>query len=87
MSSKIEILIPCFDEEECLPILFNKLQQVCTNIKGIKWRVILVNDGSTDNTLKISENQLELNSDWCEGIIINFSRKFVNCSNYTFIIN
>ncbi|WP_198410369.1 glycosyltransferase family 2 protein [Synechococcus sp. UW179B] len=76
MNTRIDLLVPCFNEEECLPRLFDRLRQVCSEIKGISWKVIIVNDGSSDNTLRISKDQLRLNGHWCEGIVINFSRNF-----------
>ena len=48
MNTRIDLLVPCFNEEECLPRLFDRLRQVCSEIKGISWKVIIVNDGSSD---------------------------------------
>ena len=50
---KISIVIPCFNEEENIPLIFNKLKEF-QNYKNIE--VILVNNGSTDKTYdKIKE--------------------------------
>ena len=76
MNSRIDILVPCLNEEECLPKLFNRLRQVCTKVKSIEWCVIIINDGSSDNTLSCSKYQLLKNKEWCDGIVINLSRNF-----------
>ena len=54
--SKIEIsaVVPVYNEEENLPLLIPKLVEVLSQIN--KWfEIILVDDGSTDESLKISK--------------------------------
>lgn len=71
----VSIIVPCFNEEENLPVLNQKLQSVFKNQMQGKYsfRVVFVNDGSTDESLlKIKELQKQFsNIDY-----ISFSRNF-----------
>lgn len=75
-ASSISILIPCFNEEECLPALFSRFVCIVQELKDCTWNIILVNDGSSDDTEKVAVRCLEANSHWCSGVAINFSRNF-----------
>lgn len=50
---KVSILIPCYNEEQSLPILYTALQKVMDEQSDFSWEILLVNDGSTDSTLDI----------------------------------
>ncbi len=50
---KVTILIPCYNEQETLMNLFEALEDLMGNNKKYDWEVLLINDGSTDNTLSI----------------------------------
>ena len=47
----ITILVPCYNEENSLDLFYDRLQGVLSNIGGYKVELLLINDGSTDNTL------------------------------------
>lgn len=47
----ITILVPCYNEENSLDLFFDRLQGVLENLREYKIEVLLVNDGSRDNTL------------------------------------
>lgn len=47
----ITILVPCYNEENSLDLFFERLQCVLANLREYKIKVLLVNDGSRDNTL------------------------------------
>lgn len=47
---KITILIPCYNEEESLPLLYSELKKLMDGEQDYEWEVLLVNDGSKDNT-------------------------------------
>ena len=47
----VTILIPCYNEENSLDVLYERLQNVITQIKTYDFQILLVNDGSKDNTL------------------------------------
>lgn len=47
----ITILIPCYNEEKSIDILYEHLQKIITRLQEYNFQVLLVNDGSKDNTL------------------------------------
>ena len=49
---KISIVVPCYNEEESLPLFYDAVEKVIKNMK-VEHEYIFVNDGSKDNTLKI----------------------------------
>ena len=50
---KISIIVPCYNEEEVLPLFYNEITRISNIMKEQYLEVIFVNDGSRDNTLKI----------------------------------
>ena len=51
---KVSIVIPVFNEEENVPILYRKLKEVLDSLP-YDYEIIFVNDGSTDGTGKVLE--------------------------------
>src|SRR5256885_2970409 len=49
----LSVVIPCFDEEESLPSLFESLLPVLEKATKGSWEVILVDDGSLDRTFDL----------------------------------
>lgn len=66
----LDIVVPCYNEEEMLQIFY---KEVSDNLKNIKWNVIFVNDGSNDNTLEVIK---ELENSYNNVKYISFSRNF-----------
>lgn len=50
---KISVLIPCYNEEASLPLLYPELVKVMDSCDSYDWEVLFVNDGSRDNTLAV----------------------------------
>jgi len=50
---KISIVVPCYNEQEVLPLFYEELNKVIKEIEHVELELILVNDGSKDNTLKV----------------------------------
>ena len=48
---KVSILIPCYNEEKSLPLLYPELVKLMDGNPGYEWELMFVNDGSTDDTL------------------------------------
>lgn len=48
---KVSILIPCYNEEKSLPLLYDELKKLMDNGTEYAWEVLFVNDGSQDKTL------------------------------------
>ncbi|HDM08494.1 MAG TPA: glycosyltransferase [Candidatus Omnitrophica bacterium] len=56
----ISVIIPIYNEEENIPLLYEELIQVLENI-GSDYEVIFVDDGSTDSSLEILKEIKERN--------------------------
>jgi glycosyltransferase involved in cell wall biosynthesis len=53
---KVSVLIPMYNEQEVLPALFERLNSLMDSQPNHDWEVLLVNDGSRDNTLVLAMN-------------------------------
>ena len=49
----VTILIPCYNEQASLPKLHEALTQLMSQHTQYQWQVLLINDGSKDNTLSV----------------------------------
>ena len=62
---KVSILIPAYNEEESLPLLYQELSKLmddeCLN-KAYAWEVLFVNDGSKDHTIEVIKNLRHVDS-------------------------
>ena len=68
---KLDIIVPAYNEEGNVKKLYEKIKDV---LKKEKFRIIFVNDGSTDDTYKILK---ELYKEDKERVrVVNFSRNF-----------
>ena len=45
MKELISIVVPCFNEQEALPIFYDTITPILKNL-GLKYEIILVDDGS-----------------------------------------
>ena len=50
---KISIIIPCYNEEYALPMLFEELESKLIKFNKVSIELVFVDDGSTDSTLDI----------------------------------
>jgi len=48
----ITILLPAYNEAESIPLLRRNMQQVIKDNPDYEWTFLMINDGSTDNTLE-----------------------------------
>ena len=69
----IDIVVPCFNEEEVLPLFVEETNKVIDTIRGYRFRYILVDDGSRDHTLDVMRT---LSSRFPNVKYISFSRNF-----------
>lgn len=51
----ISIIVPCFNEEEAIPLFFVELEKTKANIAH-EFEYIFINDGSSDHTLEVLRN-------------------------------
>lgn len=68
----ISIIIPCYNEEDSIPLIYNELKKVSNNIK-YDFEFIFVNDGSIDNSLNVLK---KLSAKDKQVKYIHFSRNF-----------
>ena len=50
---KLSVVVSCFNEEEALPLFYKEINSVSLKMKYLDFEFIFVDDGSSDNTLKI----------------------------------
>ena len=50
---KISIIIPAYNEEESLPFLYQKLNEIMEQMNNYDFEILIINDGSKDKTLEI----------------------------------
>lgn len=70
----LSVVVPVFNEEDTIPLLVDRLKQVCIGIAD-KFEIIVVNDGSHDRSLEILR---DLAQDLPQLKVISFSRNFGN---------
>jgi dolichol-phosphate mannosyltransferase len=76
--SLISIIIPIYNEAANIPAFFKLLKRTVLAIPGYQWEVILVNDGSRDNSAA-ALRQIAQENDGAAGvkaIVLEFSRNF-----------
>lgn len=70
---KITILVPAYNEEESLPFLYERVGKIMNEMTNYEFELLLINDGSKDNTLKLIKELREKDSRVC---YVDFSRNF-----------
>ena len=70
---KISIIVPCYNEEEMIPIFYKEFSKTTKKLKKVEFEVIYINDGSTDNSLK---EMKQLSKEENNVKYISFSRNF-----------
>lgn len=70
---KISIIVPCYNEEESLPLFYDEIIRVTKEMKHIDFEFLFVNDGSRDSTLLIFR---KLHEEDKRVRYISFSRNF-----------
>lgn len=78
----ISVIVPCYNEQESLPLFYNEITSVTdgmkdkyynANISDLEFEFIFVNDGSKDDTLKILRELASRDRRVC---YVSFSRNF-----------
>ncbi len=69
---KVSIIVPCYNEQESLPIFYEEVIGVLNNIP-CEYEILFVNDGSKDNTLAVIKEFADRNQ---MVKYISFSRNF-----------
>ncbi len=55
----LEIIVPCYNEAECVAVLYSSIEEALQGIAELQWSIIYVNDGSSDDTLQRIERLAE----------------------------
>lgn len=71
-SCKLSVVVPCFNEQEAVPIFYNEVKKVLVTLKA-EYEIIFIDDGSSDKTLEEVKELSE--KDKCVHYV-SFSRNF-----------
>jgi glycosyltransferase involved in cell wall biosynthesis len=77
---KVEIVVPCFNEEESLPLFFAAYTQLVKSHPKYAFNLIVIDNGSSDSTLQIAKEFI-LTTKY--GICIELSKNFGKESSLT----
>lgn len=70
----LSIIVPCYNEEANLPLLFSAVDSAFSG-QGIAFELVLVNDGSSDGT-SCALHELPVPSTCQRSVVVDFSRNF-----------
>ncbi len=70
---KITIIIPAYNEEESLPLLYDRLKELMEKMNNYEFEILFVNDGSKDKTIEIIKDLRNKDERVC---YVDFSRNF-----------
>ncbi|WP_077612293.1 glycosyltransferase family 2 protein [Clostridium sp. Marseille-P2415] len=73
MRELISIIVPCYNESEALPLFMKEMDKVAHQMHELNFEIILVDDGSIDNTKQIIKQIAEVDD---KVKFISFSRNF-----------
>ena len=45
---RISIVVPCFNEEEALPVYYREMKRVMGELSEVSFEILFVDDGSSD---------------------------------------
>ena len=70
---KISVIIPAYNEQESLPILYDRISKLMNSMQNYEFEILFVNDGSKDKTIEIIKQIREVDKRIC---YVDFSRNF-----------
>ena len=70
---KITVIVPCFNEQDALPIYYKEMCRVMHKMPEVEIEILFVDDGSTDRTLSVMKDLNSLDEK-CK--YLSFSRNF-----------
>lgn len=75
---QISIVVPCYNEEESLPLLYNELNRVAGTMQDYTFEYIFVDDGSKDHTLEVMRDLASRPQETNQILVryLSFSRNF-----------
>jgi dolichol-phosphate mannosyltransferase len=69
----LAVVVPVFNEHENLPELCRRVKSACESVAGLRWQMIMVDDGSRDDTAALALSQHEADARFH---LIRLSRNF-----------
>ena len=73
MKKILSVVVPCYNEEEALPIFYDEITKVAKELKELDLEYIFINDGSRDKTLDLLK---QLHKKDKKVRYVSFSRNF-----------
>ena len=73
MKKKLSIVIPCYNEEDTIPLFYKEVKKISKKMNFLDFEFIFVNDGSRDNSLEVIRNLRKRDK---RVMFIDFSRNF-----------
>ena len=70
---KCTIVVPCYNEEEALPLFYEEVEKVILTVPELEFEYLFVDDGSRDNTLGVMKALAEKDE---KVHYVSFSRNF-----------
>lgn len=70
---KISVVVPCYNEEEALPIFYEEITKVAKELENVEFEFLFINDGSKDKTLEELKNLSKQDN---RVRFVSFSRNF-----------
>ena len=70
---KLSLIVPCYNEEEALPVFYDELKKVLSSLETYEAEILFIDDGSKDQTLKTLKSLAEQDE---RVKYISFSRNF-----------
>lgn len=74
MNKLISLVVPCYNEQETVPLFYKALEGVKTQLRGNELEYIFIDDGSRDDTLKELKELQQRDSEHVH--YVSFSRNF-----------
>lgn len=50
---KISLIVPCYNEEKALPLFYDEIKKVSSQMSNYEFELLFIDDGSKDNTLNV----------------------------------
>lgn len=75
MNKRIEIIVPCYNEENCIKLFYEKVKKVFEQFPEYDFNILYIDDGSFDGTLGEIKQLVEIYGNE-EVKYISFSRNF-----------
>ena len=75
----ITVIIPCFNEEEALPVYYQAMQPVMKQMENIDFELLVIDDGSTDHTL-LEMKALHQKDPRCKSAHYTYAKQQIHCN-------